>query len=69
MFLRLNFLEGKSRRTLFDRYPPKTIYVSSSRINCAKGGDFENHNAGAQAYAWFVWEKGYSGQTVVKWFN
>jgi len=24
---------------------------------------------GAIAYAWFVWEKGYKGDTVLKWFN
>ena len=23
----------------------------------------------AVAYAWFVWEKGYKGESVVKWFN
>ena len=69
MFLRLLFLEGKQRRKLFDIYPPKTVYVSSSRIDCAKNGDFDSSNGMAQAYAWFVWEKGYSGSTTVKWFN
>lgn len=69
MFLRLNFLEGKSRRELFDKYPPKTVYVASGRISCAMSGDFERYNGGAQAYAWFIWEKGYTGSTTVKWFN
>lgn len=69
MFLRLQFLEGKSRRELFDRYPPKTVYVASGRIACAPGGDFENYNGSAQAYAWFIWQKGYNGPTIVKWFN
>jgi len=69
MFLRLQFLEGKSRRALFDKYPPKTVYVASGRISCAMGGDFKNCNGGAQAYAWFIWEKGYTGSTTVKWFN
>lgn len=69
MFLRLQFLEGKSRRALFDKYPPKTVYVASGRISCAMGGDFKNYNGGAQAYAWFIWEKGYTGSTTVKWFN
>ena len=68
MFLRLNFLEGVNRRKLFDKYPPKTIYVASKRINCAPGGDF-NKGQCAQAYAWFVWQKGYNGKTTVEWFN
>ena len=26
-------------------------------------------NSGAIAYAWYVWVKGYKGETVVKWIN
>ena len=65
-------MEGKSRRKLFEKYPPKTIWVSSSRIMCAKNGDFDEMIAGggsAVAYAWYVWEKGYKGDTILKWFN
>lgn len=72
MFLKLQFLEGKARRALFDTYPPKRIYVASGRLLCAKNGEFEKMKAGggsAVAYAWFVWEKGYTGDTVVKWIN
>lgn len=69
MFLKVLFLESKSRKELFTKYPPKVIYVSSSRINCAKGGDFEKYTTKAIAYAWYVWEKGYQGETIVKWIN
>ena len=72
MFLKVQFLEGKARRKLFEKYPPKTIWVSSSRILCAKNADFEGMKRGggsAVAYCWFIWEKGYKGDTVVKWFN
>ncbi len=71
MFLKLTFLEGKSRyKELFSQYPPKTIYVFSERVMCAKNGNFEEMKAGggsAVAYAWFVWEKNYKGDTVIKW--
>lgn len=72
MFLKIQFLEGRARRELFDKYPPKTIYISSSRLSCPKNGDFSaasKKNYSAQAYAWYVWEKGYDGDTIVKWFN
>ena len=72
MFLKLQFMEGKARKELFKCHPPKTIYVSSSRLLCAKNADFEGMIAGggsAVAYAWYVWEKGYSGKTVVEWIN
>lgn len=72
MFLKVQFLEGKARRELFKKHPPKVIYVASSRLLCAKNGKFDDMRAGggsAVAYAWFIWEKGYTGDTVVRWFN
>ena len=72
MFLKLQFLEGKKRKELFLKHPPKVIYVSSSRLLCAKNGEFERMRAGggsAVAYAWFVWVKGFKGDTIVKWIN
>lgn len=69
MFLRLLFLEGQKRKHLFTDNPPETIYVFSKRINCAKNGDFKKYNRSAIAYAWYVWTKGYQGETVIKWVN
>ena len=68
MFLKVQFLEGKSRAELFEKYPPRTIWVSRSRINCATNGNFEGC-ASMLALAWYVWEKGYKGSTTVRWFN
>ena len=71
MFLKLTFLEGKKRYDeLFSKYPPKKVYIFSQRVLCAKNGDFDKTKANggsAVAYAWYVWEKGYTGDTVVKW--
>lgn len=69
MFLKVLFLEGKARKELFAKFPPKTIYVSSSRLNCAKNGDFKTYNQSVIAYAWFIWIKGYQGETIIKWIN
>ena len=85
MFLKITFLEGKSRRKLFEDYPPKRVYVSTSRILCGKNGDFykrdKNGNliidkdgnpmedSSAVCYAWFIWEKGYKGDIILKHFN
>ena len=69
MFLRIQFLEGKSRKQFFIENPPKVVYVSSSRLVCAKNGDFYPGLGSAIAFAWFVWEKGYKGNTIIKWIN
>ena len=67
MFLKLTFLEGKARRELFDKAPPKYVYVFSGRVNCAKNGDFSKAESSAVAYAWFVWEKGFKGEPKIRW--
>jgi hypothetical protein len=83
MFLKLQFLEGKDRYKLFKKYPPKKIYVFSSRITCAKNGDFyQRDNNGnikldrhgnkleigsAVCYAWFIWEKGSKSLPIIDW--
>ena len=69
MFLKLQFLEGKNRKEFFKENPPKAVYVSSSRLNCAKNGEFEKYTSSAVAYAWFVWEKGFKGDPVIRWIN
>ena len=75
MFLKLTFLEGQGRRELFRKYPPKIVYVSTSRIGCAKNGEFKKDKNGnlkadsAVAYCWYVWQKGFNGAPTLKWFN
>lgn len=74
MYLKVQFLEGKKRQRLFNQRNLKTVYVSASRMGCGKNGVFTKKNSdkidvGAVAFAWFVWEKGYCGDPVIKWIN
>jgi hypothetical protein len=68
MLLKLTHLEGKERyKKIYSVMPPKTVYVFSYRVNCAKNNDFNNLKNSAICYAWFIWEKGYKGNTTIKW--
>ena len=70
MLLKLTFLESKSRKEFFMKYPPKCIYVFSERLLCAKNGDFQRMITGggsAVCYAWFEFEKGFYGNPIIKW--
>ena len=73
MYLKLTFLEGKKRQKMFKKYPPKYVYVAAGRMGCAKNGEFSDmeheYEAGAVAFAWFIWEKGYKGEPIIRWFN
>ncbi len=67
MFLKIQFLEGQARQKLFKKYPPKYIYVNSKRQLCAMNGEFEKYNATAICYCWFIWEKGFNGEPIIRW--
>lgn len=67
MFLKIQFLEGQARKKLFEKYPPKYVYINSTRQMCAMNGEFEKYNATAICYCWFVGEKGYEGEPVIRW--
>ena len=69
MFLKLTFLEGKRRKQLFKTNPPIRVWVTSSRLKCALNGKFDEMTGSAASYAWYVWEKGYKGDPIIKWFN
>jgi hypothetical protein len=66
-YLKLLFLEGINRYSLFQRYSPQYVFLHSSRQGCDPQGNFDFKNGGAVAYAWFVWKIGYKGGTTIKW--
>ena len=69
MYLKIQFLEGKARNLFFKKYPPKYVYVNSSRQMCAKNGAFKNFNAKILCYAWYIWYKDFYGDTIVRWID
>ena len=67
MYLKIQFLEGKERRKLFNKYPPKYVYVNSSRQTCYINGDMSKKMSSASCYCWYIWQKGFHGETIVRW--
>lgn len=73
LFLKTTFAEGKERyQRIFGVTPPALVLQCSERVLCAKNADFDGMIAGggsAVSYAWWVWRKGWSGQTTLDWIN
>lgn len=67
MFLKIQFLEGQARKELFKKYPPKYVYVNSVRQICYINGDMSKKMSSATCYCWYIWEKGWKGETIVRW--
>lgn len=68
MILKIQFLETKKRYKLFQKYPPKKIYVFVNRVNCGCNGIFQKESS-AVCYCWFVWQKGFTGKPIVDWIE
>lgn len=67
MFLKIQFLEGQARKKMFQKYPPKYVYVNSARQICYINGHMSKKMSSASCYCWFIWEKGWKGETVIRW--
>ena len=67
LLARLAFLEGRKRQAFFRSTPLARVWVSSRRMSMPPGGSGIEAKGGAIAYAWFVWEHGYTGKPVLGW--
>ena len=65
---RLAWLEGIERRdTIFRRTPLARVHVFSKRLHMQRGRQAERIDGGMIAFAWFVWEHGYTGKPTLGW--
>lgn len=85
LFLPIQFLESEGRRSIFEKTPPKKVYVCVNRVLCGPNGDFSAKDkkgntiynkdgtpkkmSSAKCYAWFVWVKGEYDKTILDWIN
>ena len=71
MFGKIQFLEGQRRKDFLENSPLKYVYVFSERQNPMRNGSpvDENGNkwSSTMCFAWYVWEKSYQGEPVVRW--
>ncbi len=69
LLLRTAFLEGQKRyNTIFNVNPPARVLIFSERLSMYPKGH-KGKNGGTTAYAWFVWDKEYNGDPVIKWIE
>jgi hypothetical protein len=66
MLCKLQFLEGAKRKVMFENTPLKSVYVFSKRLTMNRNGE-KMKNSGMIAFAWFVWEHGYTGPPTIGW--
>jgi hypothetical protein len=69
LLVRIQFLEGASRRVLFNRSPLARVWVFSWRLPISRGEvkPIEERTGSMATYAWFVWEQGFIGKPTLGW--
>jgi len=67
LMMKINFLEGVKRKPFLENSPLKYVYVFSKRQTLTRP-DWEGKNKGFITYAWYVWEIGYKGDPIIRWF-
>ena len=72
MFGKLQALEGQKRATFLQGTPLKTVYIFKKRQQPMRNGKENDEITGKKmsstmAFAWFVWEIGYTGDPIIRW--
>lgn len=66
MLFKLAFLEGASRKTLFENSPLARVCVFSKRLTMTRNGE-DMRSSGMIAFAWFIWDHNYTGKPTISW--
>ena len=61
--LRLAFLESAKRAPLFAEHPPKAVHVLVNRPS------FTGNGTDSAAYAFVIWQRGFTGKTELGWLD
>ena len=72
MLMKIQFLESQGRKEFLENSPLKYVYCFSERQATMRNGWELNPKTGkpwstALFLAWFVWEKGYEGEPIIRW--
>lgn len=71
MLCKIQLLEGVKRKEMFLNSPFKYLYIHTTRQATWKNGEKTDSNgkkwATTMCLAWFVWDKEYIGQPIIKW--
>ena len=66
MFSKLAFLEGQKRSRLLESTHLKYAYVFRKRVQLTRNG-LPYKNGGMIPFAWYVWERGFMGEPIIRW--
>jgi len=67
LLLNIFYLSSKDRKQMLEGSNLRHIYIHSDRVTMFPYGQEKPKNGGTKMYAWYVWDKGYTGKPTLSW--
>lgn len=67
LLLNIFFLSSKDRKEMLKHSGLRYVYVHSDRVTMYPYGTEKPKNGGTKMFAWFVWDKEYCGEPIIRW--
>lgn len=67
LILNIYYLSGKSRKEMLESSNLRYVYIHSDRVTMFPYGQVKPKNGGTKMFAWFVWDKEYEGEPIIRW--
>nr|WP_298544139.1 hypothetical protein [uncultured Lachnoclostridium sp.] len=67
LLLNIFYLSSKDRKQMLENSSLRHIYIHSDRATMFPYGQEKPKNGGTKMYAWYVWDKEYTGKPTLSW--
>lgn len=67
LLLNIFYLSSKDRKQMLENSNLRHIYIHSDRVTMFPYGQEKPKNGGTKMYAWYVWDKEYTGKPTLSW--
>lgn len=67
LLLNIFYLSSKERKEMLENSHLKIVYIHSERVTMFPYGKEKPKSSGTKMYAWYVWDKQYDGEPIIRW--
>jgi len=67
LLLNIFYLSSKDRKEMLENSCLRHIYIHSDRVTMYPYGEEKPKNGGTKMFAWYVWDKRYTGKPTISW--
>ena len=69
LLLNIYYLSSSDRYEMLKNSHLQYVYIHSDRVTMYPFGKEKPKSTGTKMFAWFVWDKEYNGEPIIRWIN